>query len=237
MRLIAVLALLAALVGSPAAAQPFAPADDFPVVLGAFSTTLVGSLPDRTHNIVLAASALDGTVLRPGEELSFDRVVGARAAERGYRAAPVILRERRDVQVGGGVCQVASTLFDAALLAGLTVVERHRHSTPVDYVALGEDATVAWGVKDLRIRNDLEQDVRVRVGVVGSTVAARVEAGSETGEAFELDTEVRDAPAPDDAEGLPGHEVELYRVRASDGARELIHVDRYPPSRTRAGAR
>ncbi|HVP15512.1 MAG TPA: VanW family protein [Terriglobales bacterium] len=219
------------------------PSADFPVTLGSFSTTLVGSLPERTHNVRLAASALDGALLRPGEELSFNDRVGPRTAERGYEPAPVILREVRQVQVGGGVCQVASTLFDAALLAGLTPVERHRHSSPVDYVALGEDATIAWGVKDLRLRNDLEQDVRLRIEVVGSTLVARFE-GREEGDAYELETVVDDAPAPDDVAGLPGRDVDLYRVRAgapeggSGGTdRELIHRDHYPPSRTRSGDR
>ena len=215
-------------------------AADFPITLGSFTTTLVGSLPERTHNVRLAALALDGAVLRPGEELSFNERVGPRTAERGYGAAPVILREVRQVQVGGGVCQVASTLFDAALLAGLTVVERHRHSSPVDYVALGQDATIAWGVKDLRLRNDLEQSVRVRVEVVGSTFAARIEGEEETGKSFELETVVNESPAPDDVTGLPGRDVELYRVRASGGQeveRELIHRDHYPPSRSRTGLR
>jgi vancomycin resistance protein YoaR len=217
-----------------------ASAEDFPITLGSFTTTLVGSLPERTHNMRLAAQALDGVVLRSGEELSLNERVGPRTAERGYGAAPVILREVRQVQVGGGVCQVASTLFDAALLAGLTVVERHRHSSPVDYVALGQDATIAWGVKDLRLRNDLEQSVRVRVEVVGSTFAARIEGEEETGESFELETVVNESPAPDDVTGLPGRDVELYRVRASGGQeveRELIHRDHYPPSRSRTGLR
>jgi vancomycin resistance protein YoaR len=217
-----------------------APAAEFPITLGSFTTTLVGSLPERTHNVRLAAQALDGAVLRPGEELSFNERVGPRTVERGYGAAPVILREVRQVQVGGGVCQVASTLFDAALLAGLTAVERHRHSSPVDYVALGQDATIAWGVKDLRLRNDLEQSVRLRIEVVGSTFAARFEGEEETGESFELETVVNESPAPDDVAGLPGRDVELYRVRASGGQeveRELIHRDHYPPSRSRTGGR
>jgi vancomycin resistance protein YoaR len=231
--------------GAPPAAadsvpRPVPPDEEFPVTLGSFTTTLVGSVPERTHNVRLAARALDGTVLRPGEELSFNRCVGPRTAERGYGPAPVILREERQVQVGGGVCQVASTLFDAALLAGLAVVERHRHSSPVDYVAPGEDATIAWGAKDLRLRNDLDQDVRVRLEVLGSTLVARVEAGEEPAESFELETVVRESPAPDDVPGLPGRDVELYRVRTSGGeelARELVHRDHYPPSRSRTGAR
>jgi vancomycin resistance protein YoaR len=250
MRAMIVTAAALALATLPAGAQPAAlpvpdsagsaaaPAPDFPVVLGSFTTTLLGSLPERTRNVRLAAAALDGAVLRPGEELSFNRRVGPRTAEAGYGPAPVILREARQIQVGGGVCQVASTLFDAALLAGLTVVERYRHSSPVDYVALGEDATIAWGVKDLRLRNDLEQSVRVRVEVVGSTLVARVEGEEATGESFELETTEAESPAPDDVAGLPGRDVDLYRVRLLEGreaAREHVLHDHYPPSR--AGGR
>src|SRR5881628_3721849 len=97
-------------------AAPHKPApDEFPVVLGSFSTTLVGSLPSRTDNVRLAARAIDGAILAAGEELSFNHELGPRTLERGYQPAPVILRETRQLQIGGGICQVASTLFDAAL--------------------------------------------------------------------------------------------------------------------------
>lgn len=215
--------------GVPASSSPTLP-DAFPVTLGAFSTTLVGSLPARTQNIRLAAQALDRTELAPGEGFSFDREVGARTLERGYLPAPVILHESRQMQTGGGVCQVASTLFAAALVAGLSPVERWRHSTPVDYIALGQDATIAWGVKDLRMRNDLEQRVRLRVEVLGSTLAVRIEGEAELADHFELETvEVESTP------GVAGgaRDIELFRVRTRDGEtleRELVHRDRYPPS-------
>ena len=205
----------------------------FPVELGAFSTTLLGSNPARTHNIRLAATALDGAVLEPGAELSFNQRVGARPAERGYLVAPVILREERQLQLGGGICQVASTVFDAALLAGLTPVERHRHSSPVDYIALGQDATIAWGFKDLKVRNDSEQTLRLTVRIVGSTLLARIDGETPDEGRYELATEERDVPAATDA-NLPGHEIELYRLRLLDGQeveREFVHRDLYPSAR------
>jgi vancomycin resistance protein YoaR len=207
--------------------------EEFPVTLGAFSTTLIGSLPNRTQNIRLAAAALDGLVLEPGAELSFNHVVGPRTAERGYRVAPVILREVRQLQLGGGICQVASTLFDAGLLAGLTPSERHRHSSPVDYVEPGEDATIAWGAIDLRMTNDLSQRVRLRVQVVGGTLAARWEGETPLDGTYELETRRREVPASSDR-NLPGREIELYRVhRRDDGdvEREFVHRDLYPSAR------
>jgi vancomycin resistance protein YoaR len=220
----------------PTAAAPDAASENaFPVALGAFSTTLAGSAPGRTHNIRLACAALDGTVLEPGDRLSFNRVVGPRSAARGYVDAPVILRESRQLQLGGGICQVASTLFAAGLLSGLAVVERHRHSTPVDYIELGQDATVSWKVKDLVLRNDLEQRVRVRLDVLGSTLTARLEGESPLDETYELVSDVRETP--DALAGAPGREIDLYRVRRVNGEevdRLLVHKDVYPIARVRA---
>jgi vancomycin resistance protein YoaR len=204
--------------------------DAFPVTLGSFSTTLIGSSPARTQNVRLAANALDGLELAQGEELSFNRQVGPRDIEHGYQPAPVILHETRQMQTGGGVCQVASTLFVAALVAGLSPVERWRHSTPVDYIALGEDATIAWGAKDLKMRNDLDQRVRLRAEVLGSTLTVRIEGEAELPQRFELETVERETTP-----GLAaaGREIELYRLRKQgDDAieRQLLHRDRYPPS-------
>src|SRR5262245_45992957 len=138
---------VAASASAPSARLPdttgAAPAEEFPARLGSFTTTLIGSSPARTANIRIAVEALDGTVVDAGEVLSFNVVVGPRTAERGYQVAPVILHEERQLQAGGGVCQVASTLFAAALLSGLASVERWRHSFAVDYIAAGEDATIA----------------------------------------------------------------------------------------------
>jgi hypothetical protein len=165
--------------------------------------------------------------------------VGPRSPERGYQDAPVILRETRQLQTGGGVCQVASTVFVAALLAGLTPLERCKHSSPVDYIPLGEDATISWGVKDLRVANDVDQAIRLRVEIVGSTLSARIEGQSAPDASFELVTVERDLPADGGDDRLAGHEVELYRVQhggARDGERELLHRDVYPPSIGRAVA-
>ncbi len=206
----------------------------FPVTLASFSTTLAGSVPGRTHNIRLACRELDGVVMAPGDVLSFNRRVGPRTAERGYCDAPVILRESRQLQLGGGICQVASTLFVAGLVSGLSVVKRHRHSNPVDYIPLGQDATISWGVKDLQLRNDLDQPVRVHLEVLGATLTARIEAQAPLRESYELYSDVRES---DDAlAGTPGREIELYRIRRVDGEerdRELVHRDVFPIARVR----
>ncbi len=209
--------------------------DEFPVELGSFTTTLHGSLAARTVNVRLAAEAMDGVVLEPGDVLSFNTTVGPRTAARGYQPAPVILHETRQVQTGGGVCQVASTIFVAGLLSGLDVVERWRHSSPVDYIALGEDATIAWGAKDLKLRNTTAQRVRLRVQIVGATLSARFVGVDPQDDTFELAREERELPG-DDAAGASGREVTLLRVRRSrtgEESRELVHRDVIPPQQVR----
>ena len=209
--------------------------EEFPVALGAYTTTLIGSREARTANVRLAAAALDGRVLAPDEVLSFNAVVGPRTAARGYADAPVILHETRQLQTGGGVCQVASTVFVAGLLSGLSCAERWRHSSPVDYIAPGEDATIAWGAKDMRLRNDTGQRVRLRVWVLGATLSARFEGEDAPRVTYDLDVREAGIPATDDVpDGRPGREIELYRVRHEpDGtdSREFVHRDVYPPSR------
>lgn len=237
----AVLVALLLCAGAPARAQApgdslAAPAEEqFPVVLGSYTTTLAGSRPERTANVRLAAEALDGVVLEPGQVLSFDAVVGPRTLERGYQRAPVILHETRQVQTGGGVCQTASTLFVAGLLSGLSSVERSRHSSPVDYIAPAHDATIAWGAKDLKLRNDTGQRVRVRCFVRGATLSARIEGEQPSPVAFELAVEERELPADPGVEGAaPGREIELYRIRTGERgghSREFVHRDVYPPAR------
>lgn len=225
-----VCALLVALcAAAPARADDLG---DNPAVLGSFSTTLVGSLPARTQNVRLAAAALDGAMLAPGEVLSFNAAVGPRSIESGYQNAPVILRESRQMQTGGGVCQLASTLFVAALLSGWWPAERWRHSSPVDYITLGEDATIAWGAKDLKLRNDLDQRCRVRAQIVGSTLTVWIEGERALDDEFDLE-----ASEPESGAGsITGREIELYRIRHHDGQeleRALVHRDVYPPSQTR----
>ncbi len=214
-----------------------APIEEFPVSLARFTTSLLGSSDARLDNIRLAIDALDGRVLEPGEVLSFNEIVGPRTIERGYQLAPAILHEERQIQIGGGICQPASTLFVAGLLSGLSVVERWRHSSPIDYIALGHDAAIAWGAKDLRLRNDLDQRVRVRFIWSGATLSADVQGEHAPPERYELRTEEHEAPA--DAglpAALPGREIELYRVLLQNGeeaARELVLRDVYPPTRGR----
>lgn len=129
---------------------------------------------DRSHNIALAAKAIDGTVVFPGETFSFNRVVGIRTTGKGYRKAAVIVRGELSEGIGGGICQVSSTLFNAADRAGLSIVQRYSHSRHVPYVPPGRDATVSWGGPDFVFKNAYNQPVLIRafagVGRVGVSI-------------------------------------------------------------------
>jgi vancomycin resistance protein YoaR len=136
-------------------------------VLSRFTTAFDPSNAKRAHNIRLAARRLNGKVIAPGQVLSVNRVVGNRTHENGFLTAPVIEDGKKVPGIGGGVSQVASTLFNAALLAGLTVSEHQNHTKPVRYLPVGRDATVAWNLIDLKIRNNTRTPVKVRAVAPG----------------------------------------------------------------------
>jgi vancomycin resistance protein YoaR len=142
--------------------------------LASYTTRFPGYQVNRNHNIRLAANALNGRVLLPGERLSFNEAVGKRTLKQGFRIAPVIIRGQKRLGVGGGICQVSSTLFNAALLADLAIVRRHNHSIPVPYVPLGRDATVSDTGLDLVIENDSPFPVAIVTELGRSHLTVRV---------------------------------------------------------------
>ena len=140
-------------------------------------TNASSSNSNRLTNIRLALSSINGTLLQPGESFSFNSVVGKRTSERGYKVATAYNAGEVTEELGGGICQVSTTLFNAVVKSDLTVTERHNHSIPVSYVDKGKDAAVSWGTQDLQFTNDssepvyivalLDGDKRVRIGVFG----------------------------------------------------------------------
>lgn len=124
--------------------------------------TGVGGSEQRYHNIQLATKTMNYFIVYPGEIFSFNKVVGPRTEERGYQPAPIMSEGGSFLGPGGGVCQVASTLFNAANNAGLKIVERHHHARPVGYVPPGMDATVDFAWLDLKFQNNTDHPVVVR---------------------------------------------------------------------------
>jgi vancomycin resistance protein YoaR len=134
---------------------------DITRVLSTFETSFRGKAGPRAVNIRNAARFLNGAVLLPGEALSFNSRVGRRVHGRGFVDAPVIVNDEMDEDVGGGVCQVATTLHAAAVFANLDVLERRSHSRPSGYAPIGLDATVIDGKVDLRLRNPYDEPLLV----------------------------------------------------------------------------
>lgn len=139
--------------------------------LGGGVTAIYDDSPERVHNIKLATDYITNISLSPGEEFTFSRVVGNPTRDKGFREAPIIDDAGQFTpRVGGGICQVSSTLYQAACAAGLEVIERHAHSQKVEYTPQGSDAAVVPGEKDLRFRNSH----RGTIHILGSASAGEV---------------------------------------------------------------
>ncbi len=224
------------------------------IPLGAYATSLGGRTASQVANAGRAAEAMDGTVLRPGGEFSFVATTGPWTVDRGYRKAPVSYDGELVRSFGGGVCQTSSTLYCAALAAGLDVLERHRHTWPAGYVPPGGDAAVAPGGIDLRLRNPYPFAVRLRAGRERDELICRVEGRAQPGAqrrplpTFLVRHETTDiVPAPEVSRpdsalprgsrkvlkrGQPGYHVRTTRLRVEpDGSsvHRLISEDCYPP--------
>jgi vancomycin resistance protein YoaR len=116
----------------------------------------------RSSNIIQAARLVDGAVIRPGEVFSLNATLGPRTTDRGFDYAPVIVDGVLRMGVGGGVCQFATTLFNAAFFAGLPIVERHPHDFYIEHYPVGRDASVSWGSNDLKFTNDTDHAIMIR---------------------------------------------------------------------------
>lgn len=130
-------------------------------ILGSFTTYFDGSNTSRAHNIHLASQKIHQTLIPAGGIFSFNQVVGERTPEAGYDDAPVFMGGRLVPGIGGGICQVSSTLFNTALLSGMDIVERDTHFAPVSYIPVGLDATVAWGYIDFQFKNPYSHPIYV----------------------------------------------------------------------------
>ena len=122
-------------------------------VLGTYTTKAKWGQTNRNTNIRLACEAINEYVVQPGAQFSFNTVVGQRTKERGYKEAGVYVNGQVDTGVGGGICQVSSTLFNAALLSNMTITARRAHSLPVSYLPRGRDAAVSWGGPEFKFKN------------------------------------------------------------------------------------
>lgn len=135
--------------------------------IGQYMTYFKAYNKERSHNISLATEAINNHVVFPGETFSFNKVVGKRTAEKGYLPAPIIIKGELSEGIGGGICQVSSTLYNSVDLAGLDIVQRYSHSKQVPYVPPGRDATVSWYGPDFQFKNTYNQPILIRAFTSG----------------------------------------------------------------------
>ena len=197
--------------------EPFIKTEDvenIDTILGQYSTYYYPG--DRGDNIWIAANAISDKILKTGWEFSFNTTVGPRTWEAGYKPAGVIINGKPDIDYGGGVCQVSSTLYNAVLLAGLTPTERTPHYFQSSYIGYGRDATVADGQIDFKFRNDLPHTVYLIGEASGSTLTVYV---------LGTKADLNGATIAVENDGAS-----LYRTYYKDGQvikDEYLHTDQY----------
>lgn len=142
----------------------------FPYLISTYTTRYDASNVNRSQNLAIATGKINGTVLMPGEEFSFNQVVGKRTIEEGYKDAKIYQDGKVVDGLAGGICQISSTLYNAVIKANLEIVERRNHSFTTSYVKAGRDATVVYGVIDFKFKNTRTYPIKIE-GSVGSGVA------------------------------------------------------------------
>ena len=212
-----------------------------------FSTSLGLSGPGRSFNVEAAAKAVNGTVLPPGAVFDYGKAIEKAQAESGFREAPVIVNGKLQPGTGGGICQVSSTLYNAAIRSGLEIVERRNHSLPVNYLPKGQDATFAQGYINFRFRNNTGKYLIIQAAVQGRMLTIKLfgtfpknvyySVQSQTVEVLQPAAKyVSDSSLPRGGtrvlqNGKPGYVVETYITRFVDGKaveRKQLSRDVYP---------
>lgn len=153
-------------------------------------TSLSGSSYNRINNITLAANAVNGTVLLPDEVFSYNDTLGERTSAKGYLAAGAYVNGRTVDEVGGGICQVSSTIYYCTLYANLETVERECHMFAVGYLPLGTDATVNWGTIDFQFKNSSEYPIKINCYVDGGYLYVEILGTNTSGNTYDVETVV-----------------------------------------------
>lgn len=148
--------------------------DAFPNRLSTFSTNYIASNTNRTTNLKLASGKINGTVVMPGDTFSFNQVVGKRTRAAGYKDAAIFSDGMVTDGLGGGICQITSTLYDAVVFANLEIVYRRNHMFIPSYVNGGEDATVVWGSTDFKFKNSRDYPIKIVSSVSGGVATVSI---------------------------------------------------------------
>ena len=150
--------------------------EEFNFEISSFSTKFSTdpSNENRNSNIQLASDCINGYILKPDATFSYNQVILSKSNQgEGYKEAGILINGKPATGVGGGICQVSSTLFEAAVYSGITITERHNHSAKVGYLSPGRDATVSWGGPDLQFKNTLPVDIKIESTVNNGVLTIR----------------------------------------------------------------
>ena len=198
-----------------------------------------GSSSNRATNLRLACEALNGIILLPGDEFSYNQALGERTADKGYKGAASYLNGETVTTLGGGICQPSSALYMCTLYADLEIVERTCHSYPSSYVPLGMDATVSWGGPDFRFKNNTDFPIRIDAVADGGKVTIKL-IGTETKDYYvKMEYEVLGVSYPETKEievepgsghkdgevkttAYTGYTVQSYKLKYDRDSDELI---------------
>jgi len=221
----------------------------FPDQLATFSTKYLASNVNRTTNLRLAAKKINGTVLLPGEEFSYNKTVGERTIAAGFKEAAVFNAGKVENGLGGGICQISTTLYDAVVMADLDVTVRRNHQFVTSYVGGGRDATVVWGAQDFKFKNTRNYPIRITASVSGGIATVQIWGLKEEVE-YDITIETKKtATTPYKTEyiqvtnlapgqqkvvqpGNKGSKYEAYKVKKLNGqvvSRTLLSKDTYNP--------
>lgn len=225
---------------------------DLPIfdnTISTYLTTYNAGLTGRTKNLKLAASKINGLILKPGETFSYNRVVGKRTIAAGYQNAAIFSGGKVVDDVGGGICQISSTLYGAVLNANLQVIERTNHGMQTSYSKPGIDATVYYGSLDFKFKNNRNVPIKLYASVSGGKVVVSIKGENPEGEKANITTEilrviprkliVKEDPNMEIGKevvqqgGADGKEVRTYKQIVKNGSskgRTIVSTDIYNPS-------
>ena len=215
-----------------------------------FSTQLKTSTPGRVFNVNSAAQATNGIILKPGEVFDYGKVIALAEKQYGFREAPVILNGKLVPGIGGGICQVSSTLYSAAIRTGLDIVERRSHSLPVSYLPKGQDATFATGSINFRFKNNTGKHLLIQTTVRDRTLTVKFFGTFPTNVRYDIESVVvetltssnkyvKNSTLPIGTQevlqnGTIGYVVDTYQIKKVDGViqqRKRISRDTYHPQK------
>lgn len=224
----------------------------FPYLVSSFSTKYDASNRNRSINLEIAANKINGTLLMPGDVFSFNKVVGKRTVEEGYKDAKIYADGGVVDGLAGGICQISSTLYNAVLLGNLEIVERRNHSFPTSYVRTGRDATVVYGTIDFQFKNSRSYPIKIEATVKNGIAEFKIHGIQE-----EKEYEIRILPVTTQSipyttsyvqdatllpgqqvvvqAGQPGYKVTTYIEKRLNGAvvsKEILSNDTYSPMKS-----